>query len=87
MPDLLKAAPEMPTRACRLAALKALYHQAGAAELPALLKILVKARSAAESQAAEDALGACAARAGPRRETWSLSKPSTALCRRVLRPT
>ena len=50
----------------RIAALKALRDQAGLAELPALLNILVKARSAAESQAAESALGAlCARQSGP----------------------
>jgi HEAT repeat protein len=60
--DLLKAAAGDADESVRLAALKALYHQAGAAELPALLKILVKARSAAESQAAEDAVSALCAR-------------------------
>jgi hypothetical protein len=59
--SLLKAAEDVD-ETVRLAALKALYHQAGAAELPALLKILVKARSSAESQAAESALSALCAR-------------------------
>ena len=55
--SLLKAAAD-EEEAVRLAALKALRDQAGLAELPALLSVLVKARSSAESQAAENALGA-----------------------------
>ncbi|HPM79870.1 MAG TPA: hypothetical protein PLF81_04195 [Candidatus Anammoximicrobium sp.] len=46
----------------RLAALKALRDQAGTAELPALLKILAKAKSSAELQAAEAALAALCVR-------------------------
>jgi len=63
--SLLKAAgdEEGPVR---VAALKALRDLAGLAELPALLNILVKARSPAELQAAESALGAlCARQSGP----------------------
>ncbi len=59
--SLLKAAADAE-EAVRLAALKALRDQAGLAELPALLSVLVKARSSAESQAAENALGALCAR-------------------------
>lgn len=59
--SLLKAADDAD-ETVRLAALKALRDQAGAAELPALLKILVKARSAVESQAAENALSSLCAR-------------------------
>ncbi len=59
--SLLKAA-EDDEESVRLAALKALRDQAGLAELPQLLAILLKARSAAESQAAEGALGALCAR-------------------------
>jgi len=63
--SLLKAAAdEEPS--VRLSALKAIRDRAGPAELPALLAILVKARSAAETQAAESALGALVARqSGP----------------------
>ena len=53
--SLLKAVGD-GDEAVRLAALKALREQAGVTELPALLSILVKARSSAESQAAESAL-------------------------------
>ncbi len=59
--SLVKAADDAD-EAVRLAALKALREQAGAAELPALLKILAKAKSAAESQAAEAALSALCVR-------------------------
>ena len=59
--SLVKAAGD-EEEAVRLAALKALRDQAGLPELPALLSALVKARSAAESQAAENALGALCAR-------------------------
>ncbi len=59
--SLLKAA-EDDEESVRLAALKALRDQAGLAELPQLLAILLKARSAAELQAAENALGALCAR-------------------------
>ncbi len=63
--SLLKAAGD-DEEAVRLAALKALRDQAGLAELGPLLGILVKARSAAETQAAENALGALIARqSGP----------------------
>ncbi len=63
--SLLKAAGD-DDETVRLAALKALRDQAGLAELPALLNILVKARSSAESQAAESALAAlCARQSGP----------------------
>jgi HEAT repeat protein len=59
--SLVKAAAD-EEEAVRLAALKALRDQAGLPELPALLSALVKARSSAESQAAENALGALCAR-------------------------
>ncbi len=59
--SLVKAAADAD-EAVRLAALKALRDQAGLAELPALLNSLVKARSAAELQAAENALAALCAR-------------------------
>jgi len=63
--SLLKAAGD-DEEPVRLAALRALRDQAGLAELPALLTILVKARSAAETQTAESALGAlCARQSGP----------------------
>jgi HEAT repeat protein len=63
--NLLKAAGD-DEESVRLAALKALRDQAGLAELPAVLGILVKARSAAEVQAAEGVLGAlCARHSGP----------------------
>ncbi len=63
--SLLKAAGD-DEESVRLAALRALRDQAGLAELPALLTILVKARSAAETQTAEIALGAfCARQSGP----------------------
>ncbi len=63
--SLLKAAGD-DEETVRVAALKALRDQAGLAELPALLNILVKARSSAESQAAENALSAlCARQSGP----------------------
>ncbi len=58
---LLKAAADAD-ETVRVAALGALRDQAELAELPALLKILVKARSPAESQAAERALGALCVR-------------------------
>jgi HEAT repeat protein len=59
--SLVKAAAD-EEEAVRLAALKALRDQAGLPELPALLSALVRARSSAESQAAENALGALCAR-------------------------
>lgn len=59
--SLLKAAGDAE-QSVRLAALEALRDQAGAAELPSLLNLLVKARSPAEIQAAERALGALCAR-------------------------
>jgi HEAT repeat protein len=63
--SLLKAAGD-EEESVRIAALYALRDQAGLAELPALLKILVKARSSAQSQAAESTLGAlCARQSGP----------------------
>ncbi len=63
--SLLKAAGD-EEESVRLAALRALRDQAGVAELHALLGILVKARSAAETQAAESALGAlCSRQSGP----------------------
>jgi hypothetical protein len=63
--SLLKAADDAD-EAVRVAALQALRAQAGAAELPALLNLLVKARSPAEIQAAEGALSAlCARQSGP----------------------
>lgn len=63
--SLLKAAGD-EDEAVRLAALKALRDQASVAELPALLGILAKAKSAAESQAAENAVtGLCARQSGP----------------------
>lgn len=63
--SLLKAAGD-DDESVRLAALKALRDQAGLSELPALLAILVKARSAAETQAAESALTAlCGRQSGP----------------------
>jgi HEAT repeat protein len=63
--SLLNAAGD-DDEAVRVAALNVLRDQAAPADLPALLKILVKARSSAESQAAENALGAlCARLSGP----------------------
>ena len=59
--SLLKAAGDSD-EAVRLIAIKSLRDQAGLAELPALLAILVKARSSAESQAVEAALIALCAR-------------------------
>lgn len=59
--SLLKAAGDVD-ESVRLAAIKALRDQAGLADLADLLAILVKARSAAEMQAAESALGALCAR-------------------------
>lgn len=61
MASLLKAAAD-EEQSVRLAALKALRDQAGEAELPELLAILVRARSAADTQAAEGVLGALCAR-------------------------
>jgi len=58
---VLKAA-EDPEGIVRAAAFNALLHQAGAADLPGLLQILVKARSAADIQAAESAIKALCAR-------------------------
>jgi HEAT repeat protein len=63
--SLLQAAADAE-ESVRIAAIKALRDQAGLAELPALLTILVKAKSAAESQAAESAVSAlCARQSGP----------------------
>jgi HEAT repeat protein len=63
--SLLKAAAD-EDETVRVAALKALRDQAGLAELPALLGLLVKARSPGEMQAAENALGAlCSRHSGP----------------------
>lgn len=59
--SLLKAA-EDAEESVRLAALKALRDEAGLAELPALLNLLVKAKSPAELQAAENATSALCAR-------------------------
>jgi HEAT repeat protein len=59
--SLLKAA-EDDEAAVRIAAIRALRDQAGLAELPALLALLVKARAAAETQATENALGALCTR-------------------------
>jgi HEAT repeat protein len=59
--ELLKAAEDAEP-AVRLAAVKVLRDQAGLAELPALLNLLVKAKSPADSQAAESALNALCAR-------------------------
>jgi HEAT repeat protein len=62
---LLQAAAD-EDQTVRVAVLSVLREQAGLAELPALLGILVKAGSPAESQAAENALGAvCARLSGP----------------------
>jgi len=62
---LLKAAEDDDASVC-VAALKSLRDRAGLAELSALLNILVKARSSAQSQAAESALSAlCARQSGP----------------------
>jgi HEAT repeat protein len=58
---LLKAAAD-EDETVRIAALNVLRDQAGLPELPALLQILVKARSPAQSQATERALGALCAR-------------------------
>ncbi len=81
--SLLKAAAD-DDESVRIAALNALRDQAGLAELPALLNLLVKARSSAESQAAESALARSApARAGRPPGRWSSSRPSMASCRRA----
>jgi len=61
MASLLKAADDAEA-IVRLAAFNALRHRAGAAELPALLNLLVKARSSADIEAAESALIALCAR-------------------------
>lgn len=62
---LLKAAQDAD-ESVRVAALKALRDQAGMAELPAVLNILVKARSAGTLQSAESVLGAlCNRVSGP----------------------
>ena len=55
-------ATEDAEESVRLAAFKALLHQASAADLPALLTVLVKARSSADIQAAENAVIALCAR-------------------------
>lgn len=63
--SLLKAAEDTEP-AVRLAAMRALRDQAGLAELPAVLSILLKAPTTAEIQAAENVLGAlCARLSGP----------------------
>jgi len=63
--SLLKAT-EDADESVRLAALRALRDQAGLAELPALLGLLVKAKSSEELRAAESALGAlCTRQSGP----------------------
>ena len=59
--SLLKAA-EDPEETVRVAALKSLRDQAGLAELPALLNLLVAAKSPAELQGIESVLGALCAR-------------------------
>ena len=83
---LLKAA-EDADETVRLAAFRALRRQAVAAELPALLNILVKARSSADMQAAEGAIIAlCAREASRPAETSSSSRPSTATCRGAYPP-
>lgn len=65
MASLVKAAGD-EAESVRLAALRALRDQAGLAELPALLKLLVQARSPDELQAVENALGSLVARqSGP----------------------
>jgi HEAT repeat protein len=65
--SLFKAAAD-EDETVRVAALKALRDQAGLADLPALLRLLVKARSSPELQAAEGALVAlCARQSGPAR--------------------
>ena len=81
--SLLERAAEDAEEIVRLAAFKALRQQAGAAELPALLNVLVKARSPADIQAAEDALIAplLPAKANPPAGTSSSSRPSTETCR------
>jgi HEAT repeat protein len=58
---VLKAADDADA-AVRSAAFKALRNQAGAADLPALLNVLVKARSSADIEAAENVLTALCAR-------------------------
>ena len=60
--SLLKAAAEDIEEGVRLAAFRALRQQACAADLPALLNVLVKARSSADVQAAESVLLALCAR-------------------------
>ena len=68
--SLLKSAGDQD-ETVRIAALNALRDQAGLAELPALLKILVQSTSPAQTQAAERALSACAlARANRPPATW-----------------
>jgi HEAT repeat protein len=65
--SLLKAAGD-EEQSVRTVALRALRDVAGLTELPSLLRILVKARSSTESQAAEGALVAlCARQSGPAR--------------------
>lgn len=60
--SLLKTAGDDEDESVRVAAIKALRDLVGLPELPALLKVLVKARSSAELQAAESALAALCAR-------------------------
>jgi len=60
--DILVKAARDADEAVRAASLKALRDRAGEAELPALLEVLLAARSAAESEAAESAVTALCAR-------------------------
>jgi len=60
-PTLIKTA-EDPDEAVRLASLKVLSDVAGAAEVPAMIGLIVKARTPGEMQAAEDALSAVCVR-------------------------
>jgi HEAT repeat protein len=65
VPGLLKAA-EDAEEGVRVASIKALGEMAGAAELPALIGVLLKAKSPAELQAAENSLAAlCLRQAKP----------------------
>ena len=58
----LFAAAEDSEEVVRLAAFRVLRQQAGAADLPALLQIIVKAQSTADIEAAENVLGGLCAR-------------------------
>ena len=85
--SLLKAVGDKDATV-RIAALRALRDQAGPSELPALLMLLLHARSSAELQAAEGTIGAlCRARASRPPATSSSSRPSTASCPKALWPT